>query len=863
MFKKHIFFFLFFLVCLTDLLAQSSGFKNYSIDVGLPSSQCYDIEQDNFGYIWISTENGISRFNGYEFENFEIQDGLTDNSVFNFHKQENGEIWCTTLNKKLFKISGQKPDFIPYKFNSVIQALPDLLELNVITNFYFTTDSSILLSFVNSIGYLQIDRFGKVIHNSVRTTIADFRCQTIIVNDKNSGYFFFPELQNFSESIKGIQSEFYSSKETNRGDAFIKAAYFDKFRTCVFTSPHQIIITNDKIGRRIISTEHHPIAVGAFDKNHFWVGFRFGGVRIYNLEGKLIESYIDKHSVNKLFVDHEGGIWLSTLDAGIFHSDNSLVKQINPADPNDNWINSLLYEKATNKIWVAYYNGNITNVRGDSMVHVYKSTFNKPAFLEMNKNLKQVFYVSDGIVVCNNDSKKSIKMGLTPTNLILYNDSIFLTAYRNIIMYSNGNTFHLSTGKRVNDICILNDTLYFASNNGLGIYRNEKTIFPYSDFPLLNLRIDDLEKRKNELLIATRGYGLVVKNGKRVYNISKKDGLESNSVFKIRIENDSVVWLCTNAGLSRVKFYKDTYSISNYSNKDGLLSNEVTDVLPLNDTVFVGTKRGLCYFTKSNLNKNESTVKNFLKIEHVLVNDKNINFKSGLNLEYNENRLEFNFIAFSFKNDHQVLYRYKLRGLEDDWNYTKSRNAIYPALPAGEYVFIVQVKSENGKWYEQQKKISISIALPFWKTKWFISSVSAAVLLLIYIFFRYNILSYNRDIIREMLRQLLKRIKKDQKYIVFREQGKDIKIDTAEILYVKSDGNYLEIITSSKKHLVRFKIGDFLKKVPDPLEFLRVNRSYIVRIDKIDEKSKKELTINGEKITVGETYVDQVQKIQF
>ena len=134
---------------------------------------------------------------------------------------------------------------------------------------------------------------------------------------------------------------------------------------------------------------------------------------------------------------------------------------------------------------------------------------------------------------------------------------------------------------------------------------------------------------------------------------------------------------------------------------------------------------------------------------------------------------------------------------------------------------------------------------------------------IIYLFFRYNILSYNRDIIRELLRQLLKKIKRKPTFLLVKEQGKEIKIDTTTILYVKSSGNYLEIITEQWKHLIRLKIGDFLSLVPDPLEFLRIRRSYIVRLDKIDQKSKKEVFNRDQKITVGETYLHQLDKIQF
>ena len=53
--------------------AQSYIYKNFDVDDGLPSSQVYDIYQDKYGYIWLATDKGIARYNGYEFENFTIK----------------------------------------------------------------------------------------------------------------------------------------------------------------------------------------------------------------------------------------------------------------------------------------------------------------------------------------------------------------------------------------------------------------------------------------------------------------------------------------------------------------------------------------------------------------------------------------------------------------------------------------------------------------------------------------------------------------------------------------------------------------------------------------------------------------------
>ena len=165
--------------------------------------------------------------------------------------------------------------------------------------------------------------------------------------------------------------------------------------------------------------------------------------------------------------------------------------------------------------------------------------------------------------------------------------------------------------------------------------------------------------------------------------------------------------------------------------------------------------------------------------------------------------------------------------------------------------------------YIKQKSLIIKINKPFWKTTWFIVTLFGLLTLLIYLFFKYRILLYNKDIIRELLRQFLKVIKKDEKTIIVKVSGTEVKLITEDILFVKSDGNYLEIHTTTQKYVTREKISNFLNIVPDPIEFIQVRRSHIVRIDKITEKGKKHVNVGTFKIVVGETFLEKLNLIDF
>ena len=66
--------------------AEPGGFRHITVRDGLPSSEVYKILQDRFGYLWMCTDAGVCRYNGYSFQSFTTRDGLTDNTVFGWRK---------------------------------------------------------------------------------------------------------------------------------------------------------------------------------------------------------------------------------------------------------------------------------------------------------------------------------------------------------------------------------------------------------------------------------------------------------------------------------------------------------------------------------------------------------------------------------------------------------------------------------------------------------------------------------------------------------------------------------------------------------------------------------------------------------
>lgn len=87
-----------------------------------------------------------------------------------------------------------------------------------------------------------------------------------------------------------------------------------------------------------------------------------------------------------------------------------------------------------------------------------------------------------------------------------------------------------------------------------------------------------------------------------------------------------------------------------------------------------------------------------------------------------------------------------------------------------------------------------------------------------------------------------------------------VKIKFNELLWIKSDGNYLELFcTGGKKHLIRSTLKDFLNKLPSSL-FLQIHKSYAVNINHIEAIEYSHMIIGNDSIPVGRLFIENIKE---
>ncbi len=222
---------------------------------------------------------------------------------------------------------------------------------------------------------------------------------------------------------------------------------------------------------------------------------------------------------------------------------------------------------------------------------------------------------------------------------------------------------------------------------------------------------------------------------KKFINYSTENGLNSESVLCVISDNKDNIWLSTMNGISR---FDTTGNFLNYSVDEGVISNAEVAYKSYDGTLFFGGVNGITIFHPDSIWRNElappivfTDFKLFDK--SILFNSKilpfHVNEVDEIVLDYSQNNITIDFRALNFIQQNKNVYKCKLEGVDEDWNYLGSTNeAKYSNLNPGIYFFKVKAANNSGVWNNTERVLKISVRTPWWKT--FIFRISAIILIL-------------------------------------------------------------------------------------------------------------------------------------
>jgi signal transduction histidine kinase/ligand-binding sensor domain-containing protein len=547
-------------------------FKKINPENGFSNNLITCITQDQYGYIWFGTAEGLNRYDGYENKIFKkvLNDttSLVDDHIICFYQDSKNRFWVGTMyglcnynfNTETFK------NYIPDKTN------PNLNTVNWISRIQESVDHELYMITENGVLYLFENDSLKLIRNFWEYGhVKDFLIDSL-------GIFWIGTIDGIlrydknNDKVNLITNCYRNNRPTNLGWIYCMKEYGDTI----------------------------------------WYGAQsgqFGFMPKKTLRAELIDFTENTvFLIHNFFRDQQGCFYIST-GSGLYILDyNYKLIGHYSYHPNNqfglnNNIASYTYQDNQDNLWVGTAQG--ANIAMNGKKFNNYNYYSQKIKLELI-NIQKLLIDSKG-----NLWMGSYNNGVSVVNLRSGENKLFLP--------DPSNPFSLGDGSVINIFEDSKDNIWFGTYMGY-LQRYEpatKRFIPYTFNNLTNGRVGvkDIrsmaEDKDGNLWLIVHGFGLFKLNPEtKEYKYFTNDpsnlkhSLPDNWSYQVQLVDDSILWIATPSGLSRFNIKTERFTNYFYDPKDStsLSNNHVNLVFSDSENnLWIGTSFGLNYFnTKSN-----------------------------------------------------------------------------------------------------------------------------------------------------------------------------------------------------------------------------------------------------------------------
>lgn len=760
-----------------DLSAQTYYFDTYSVKEGLAQSKVYSIVQDSDGYIWLGTKSGVSKFDGNTFINYTSDNGLAESGVQIIIEDSYKNIWFGHLGGGLTRFNGKKFEIFNSDTLKIKSDITDI-EQDKKGRIWVSTDGDGVFlirnphAAPNDINYRWVKGQEGLSDRVFRLTISH---DGTIYFTTDVGIKFYEEIPNkFSFfRLEGIPRYFLPTYmfESSNGDLWFGTHNGGLYHYNIKQQNFKIYDTRDGLA-------HNFISCIAEDKNKdIWIGTWGGGIT--KISDKQLKTFNNQngfpdHEVRTIIEDREGNILIGTNQNGLtiykgeqfisFNQSNGLI---------GNQVFNI-YEDDKNRMWFGTDEGitiytpppdeaTFTTIDNDLMIN------DQIEFITQDLN-KHIWFFSktNGISRYNYIAKETDydgmlnqiiaqKHGVVTSMVVDKFNNIWIGTIDGLIYHEIDNKKYAlltqRSGLSGNDISALycdSKGIMWVGANGAGVTNINDTIFTIVDIDKKITPTSFIEDSKGRIWIGTESQGvLVCEKNKIVKQFRMQEGLLSDYITLLEVDNAANIYIGTNMGLNKYSVIDDKFYT--YTQKNGFTGIEVKNNASYKDhngDLWFGTVNGVIKLNVENLKMNQ--LEPLTHINRLRVNLKEREMTDGLKLNHQENSVVFDYSSICLTNPKAVKYKVMLEGADDEWSpETRQTTANYPILAPNKYTFMVIACNDVGVWNQQPVSFSFVIKPPFWQTWWFILScvVAGAVIIFVYIKMRERKLIVEKEIL--------------------------------------------------------------------------------------------------------------------
>lgn len=811
--------FLFLMLGSWNVKSQTYFFDNYSVDKGLANTKVYSILQDKEHLIWLGTPGGVSLFDGINIENYTTENGLAENGVWTIFQDSRGIVWFGHIGGGISRFNGK-----------IFELVPDGLMKKDIYSFCENDQGQIWVTSVGSGAMLILnpgDPVGKLKYQQYKgKELSDVVFNCIRTRDNNIYFITDAGIKIYNAKAHSFDNFLVEGLTTY----FQKTTMFeDKDRNLWFGTFHGGLykyIRNEKRCQiydiRDGLSSNWITSIKQDSKGVIWVGTWGGGIT--KIDGQKLKIFNAKNGLPNdniycIMQDAEGNILIGTSGQGLsIFKGEGFVAYADPKTLPDLEVWSILQD-SENKIWfgtkggISVYNPSATAHKftiytGDQNIPPHVPTIARFIKEDKGKNI-WIGAENDGMFSYNRKTGRfrycaEINQGLPSSNNSIkalgidIKNNLWIGSVDGLYCFDIAtnqlNRFGQAEGLAGNEISAIyidkSDTKYIGSRGkGISIFTGSVTATA-AKYPLLGNTTPTCitSDQSGNVWIGTEGQGLLcIKNGKILKRYLKKDGLLSDLINLVSIDDNGDLYAGSNLGLNKINAKGIIFT---YTGRNGFTGIEAKNNAVFKDSggqLWFGTAKGaICYNPKlDNAFINEPLT----NIRKFTVNDKEHLLNQGIKLSYNQNRIVFDYSSVCLTNPDAVEYKVMLEGADIDWRPVNRQTSwSYPALPANHYKFKVIAKNNVGVWNRNPATFEFRINPPFYLTWWFITScIFIGILgIVTYIKIRERNLIKEKQILEETVRERTAEVV--EKNIQLAGKNKDI---TDSIVYASRIQNAL------------------------------------------------------------------------
>ncbi|MCU0404300.1 MAG: hypothetical protein MUE99_07100, partial [Chitinophagaceae bacterium] len=712
--------------------SQTYNYVTYTSREGLAGNMVYDMIQDETGFIWFGTDNGLSRFDGKNFKNYTVNDGLMDNEVLFFHKDFSGRLWMATFSHDLSYRKGNR-FYTKYNDTMIARIKPE----GRVVSFREGPDSTLWI-------FCQAQVFcwpkGGVLHEKKFKPAIQQRILNGITHPVIQWIGNYPCI-SFNDSLFYIQDDslvFISGFKYQTGVKEI--TYKGKSgEPQKYSFPNDIVRVTTRNGLpHFVST-----VKGAFEMNY----------NEYN--PTPVEHFLPDKGVTSAFMDLEGNYWFSTLGDGVYKlvTKSALTYSISKD------INAL------NEVFsIGKRNDSILTGHGGSRLAIWKSgklqqviTYEK--FLPYFENsiatnrLKSILPLENGAWLLGFDGfllwqrgkeQKFLPMKAIKTMELQKDHTVLIASGQDVIKVDLDNFKIIKTyyNQRATCATAWNGKVFIGTLSGLKVVDGDN-VLPYNaEDSILSRRIIGLASNDRFMWVATSDAGLVQisSNGKRTL-LNERNGLPSD-ICRTMVLSGNNLWVGTNKGLAHIRLTDPKREVLVYNQFNLLPNNAISSLFADNNEVMVGSPAGFTVFETGKVNTNSICG---LELDKIQSSKKSWQEDEVILLTPTDNFLQIDYSGISARAAGQMDYFFMLEGMDNQWQQTKVNVITYSNLPPGNYIFKIFARNIFGVSSEV-RFFKVSVTAPFWKKRWFLVVCFLSGLGIIFLIFYFRLQVRNKKI---------------------------------------------------------------------------------------------------------------------